>query len=108
MSTGNDQATAAQLSTTIAPVAATTGASRRDVSAPAEKKPMPRPEESAVAASSTTIDLPFHDSDLPANRSEANRRKVPTGKFRSTCDAHTGHEQHNDAIHGGVQQVLGI
>src|SRR5262249_4014953 len=72
-----------ELSTTTAPVAATTGASFREVDAPAEKKAMSRPEQSAVDASSTRISVYFHRKYLPAERAEANRRRDATGNWRS-------------------------
>ena len=49
---------AEELSTTVTPAAANTGASAREVVAPAEKTAMSRPAGSAVAASSTTTSVP--------------------------------------------------
>ena len=42
------------------------------------------PEKSAVATSSTTTSVPFHGSVEPAERAEAKKRIVSTGKFRSS------------------------
>ena len=49
---------AEELSTTVTPAAANTGARAREVVAPAEKTAMSRPDGSAVAASSTTTSVP--------------------------------------------------
>ena len=60
-----------ELSMTTAPAAAKRGASARQLVAPAENRAMSRPARSAVAASSTTISVPFHGSVRPAERAEA-------------------------------------
>ena len=45
---------------------------------------MSMPDESAVAASSTTMSSPRHGSVVPAERAEAKKRIRPTGKSRSS------------------------
>ena len=75
---------ALELSTTIAPASANTGASARDVVAPAENSATSSPLGSAVAASSTTISRPAYGSTVPADRAEAKNRMSPTGKPRSS------------------------
>ena len=62
---------ALELSTTIAPAAATRGAHSRDVDPPLEKSARSSPEKSAVAVSSTTTSAPFHGSVVPAERADA-------------------------------------
>src|SRR5262245_35101628 len=72
-----------ELSMTVAPAAATRGASSREEVAPAENSAMSSPEKSAVAASSTVTSPPRHGSDRPADRAEAKYLMEATGKSRS-------------------------
>ena len=62
---------AEELSITIAPAAANLAANSRDDDAPAENSAMSSPLGSAVAASSTTMSVPFHGSVVPAERADA-------------------------------------
>jgi hypothetical protein len=73
-----------ELSITIAPAAAATGASAREVDPPAEKNTMSSPEKSAVAASSTMTSTPCQGSLRPAQRADANSRSDSTGSARSS------------------------
>ena len=77
--TSGSERQAEELSITIAPAAAALGASSFEVEPPAENSTTSRPAKSAVAASSTTTP----SSSLPAERAEANRRRLATGKLRS-------------------------
>ena len=45
------------------------------------------PDQSMVSMSSTTISPPSHGSVLPADRAEATKRRLPTGKARSASRA---------------------
>ncbi len=75
---------AEELSTTTAPAAANAGAKRRERSPPAEKRAMSTPAGSDTARSSTSI-FPHGVSTLvPAERSEAKRRRSSAGNPRST------------------------
>ena len=60
-----------ELSITMAPAAATRGASTREAAPPHEKRAMSRPAKSAVSASSTTMSSSPHGSVVPAERAEA-------------------------------------
>src|SRR5690606_2639599 len=62
---------ALELSTTIAPAAATCGAYSLLEEPPLENRAMSRPEKSAVAVSSTVTSSPFHGRGDPADRAEA-------------------------------------
>jgi len=62
---------AEELSMTIAPAAATRGASQREVGLPQEKSAISSPEKSAPSASSTTTGEPRQESLDPAERCEA-------------------------------------
>src|SRR2546423_3683685 len=62
---------AEELSTTMAPAAATTGAYSFDAGAPLENSASCRPEKSAVAVSSTTISSSPHANVVPAERADA-------------------------------------
>ena len=75
---------AEELSTTTAPAAANLGAYSREAVAPAEKIAMSIPEKSAVATSSTMTSVPFHGRVDPAERADAKKRIVSTGKLRSS------------------------
>ncbi len=68
---------------TTAPAPATVGASALEVAPPAENRAMSRPDQSAVAASSTVIGVPCQSSSRPADRAEENSRSSVTGKSRS-------------------------
>ena len=60
-----------ELSITITPAAAIFGAKTLDEVAPEDVSAMSIPEKSAVAASSTTIAVPFHSSVEPADLAAA-------------------------------------
>ncbi len=62
---------AEELSMTIAPAAATRGASHSEVVLPHENSAISRPEKSAPSASSTTTCEPRHGSVEPAERCDA-------------------------------------
>ena len=62
---------AEELSTTIAPAAATLGASSLEAAPPLENSAMSIPEKSAVAESSTVTSPPAHGSVVPADRADA-------------------------------------
>ena len=62
---------AEELSTTMAPTAATWGASSFEAAPPLENSAMSRPEKSAVAESSTVTSPPAHGRVVPAERAEA-------------------------------------
>ena len=70
---------AEELSTTMAPAAATLGASSFEVAPPAENRATSTPEKSAVAASSTTTSLSPQAKVRPADRLEAKARSEATG-----------------------------
>ena len=72
-----------ELSMTVAPAAATTGARVFEVAPPAENSAISRPLQSAVAASSTVICRPSKSSERPALRDDANSRMESAGKLRS-------------------------
>ncbi len=74
---------AEELSTTVAPAAATLGANSRDMAAPAENRARSSPAKSAVAVSSTTTSPPAHGSTWPADRAEEKKRISSTGNCRS-------------------------
>src|SRR5271154_1705046 len=73
---------AEELSMTMAPAAASRGASARETDAGAEHRARSMPERSAVSASSTTISPSPHGSVVPADRAEARYRMDSTGKWR--------------------------
>ncbi len=75
---------AEELSTTIAPAAATLGAYSRDMVAPADISAMSRPLKSAVAVSSTVTSLPLNGMVLPADLAELKNRTSSRGKSRSS------------------------
>ena len=75
---------ALELSTTIAPAAATRGAHSLDVEPPLENRATSSPEKPAVAVSSTVMSSPFHGSVVPADRALAKYRISSTGKPRSS------------------------
>ena len=72
-----------ELSMTVAPAAASRGASSRDTDAGAEHSARSMPERSAVSASSTTTSVLSHGRIEPAERAEARYRMESTGKLRS-------------------------
>src|SRR5262245_23250890 len=74
---------AEELSITVAPAAATRGASAFAVTMPAENRAMSMPDQSAVSASSTTTSSPCQGSVRPAERGEAKYLISPTGNERS-------------------------
>src|SRR5207247_2656422 len=71
------------LSMTVAPRATAGGASSREASPPAEKRAMSTPSKASPVASSTSRVAPSIETVLPADRSEASRRRSPTGNSRS-------------------------
>ena len=75
---------AEELSMTIAPAAATFGASSREAAAPQENKARSKPPKSASATSSTVISPSFHGSIRPADRTDAKKRTLSHGKPLST------------------------
>ncbi len=74
---------ALELSMTVAPRAAASGASWRDTSVPAEKRAMSTPSKASGIASPTVSVRPSALTVDPAERPEASRRSSPTGKLRS-------------------------
>ena len=75
---------ALELSMTVAPAAATLGASTLLAAPPLEKSAMSMPEKSAVAESSTTTSSPLNGRVVPAERADAKNRTCVTGKSRSS------------------------
>jgi len=73
-----------ELSTTIAPAAATLGANSLEAVFPLENSARSSPAKSAVAESSTVIFSSPNGSRLPADRADAKYRISSTGNFRST------------------------
>ena len=69
---------------TVAPAAATLGASSRLAAPPLEKSAISMPAKSAVAESSTTMSSPLKGSVAPAERADAKNRTCVTGKSRSS------------------------
>ena len=67
---------AEELSTTIAPAAATLGAAAREAVFPLENRARSRPEKSAVSVSSTVISVPCQSRVRPADRAEAKNRML--------------------------------
>ena len=78
---------AEELSTTIAPAAATFGAVASDAVLPLENSARSRPVKSAASVSSTVISVSAHGSVLPADRADAKYRTSVTGKPRSASTA---------------------
>ena len=69
---------------TMAPAAATLGASSLLAAPPLEKRAMSMPEKSAVAESSTVTSSPLKGSVVPAERADAKNRTCSSGKSRSS------------------------
>ena len=69
--TSGSRRQADELSMTVAPAAASRGASSRETAAGAEHSAKSMPERSAVAASSTVISVSPHGRVEPAERAEA-------------------------------------
>ena len=77
---------AEELSTTVAPAAANTGAHSREVDPPAENRAMSTSlTDSSVTwvRSSTVMSSPLNSSTVPAERGEAKKRTLSAGKLRS-------------------------
>ena len=96
---------AEELSMTIAPAAATAGASSREAAPPAENRAMSRPAKSAVAASSTVISLPRH-GDRAAGRAGRGEepqlvdREAPLGEHRAHDAADLAGGAEDADVHG--------
>ena len=65
-----------ELSITMAPAAATTGASSLEVDAPAENRAMSMPDQSAVAASSTSISASPKRSATPGRPARGHQAEL--------------------------------
>src|SRR6185312_9210718 len=75
-----------ELSTTTVPWRTAAGAKRLDWAPPAENNAMLTPRKLSSVSSSTVTGLPLKGSVLPAERADANNRKLDSGKRR--CSRH--------------------